>query len=159
MRIHLLKKANASNSDTFGRYKIRKLRGTFLIVILVAQAEDIPPVWRLANQKNVQSLPISALDLADQAHGTLEHHPRYGSSTPHMANGRFVQIQDGFRSEETMGPIKRCQLSLKQPWQWIVYGFQSIDLVKVNPSKRNLASSGNAMPFISTGMKRWSLWW
>ena len=36
----------ASNSDTFERYEIRKLRGTFPIVILVEQAvaRNIPPV-------------------------------------------------------------------------------------------------------------------
>ena len=46
MTINLLRKASASNSDTFGRSEIRKLRGTFPIVILVekAEASNIPPV-------------------------------------------------------------------------------------------------------------------
>ena len=39
MMMHLLRKPNASNSDTFGRYEIWQLRGTFPIVILVEQAE------------------------------------------------------------------------------------------------------------------------
>ena len=44
--VHLLRKASDSNSDTFGRYEIRKVRGTFPIVILVEQAaaSNIPPV-------------------------------------------------------------------------------------------------------------------
>ena len=46
MTMHLLRKASASNSDTFGRYDILKLRGTFPIVIHVEQSEasNIPPV-------------------------------------------------------------------------------------------------------------------
>ena len=46
MTMHLFRKSSASNSDMFGRYEIRKLRGTFPIVILVAKAEasNIPPV-------------------------------------------------------------------------------------------------------------------
>ena len=46
MMMHLLRKVNASNSDTFRRYEIHQLRGTFPIVILVAEAEasNIPPV-------------------------------------------------------------------------------------------------------------------
>ena len=46
MTMHVLRKVSASNSDTFERYEIRKLRGTFPIVILVEQTEDsnIPPV-------------------------------------------------------------------------------------------------------------------
>ena len=39
MTVYMLRKASASHSDTFGRYEIRKLRGTFPIVILVEQAE------------------------------------------------------------------------------------------------------------------------
>ena len=40
MTMHLLRRASASNSDMFGtRYEIRKLRGTFPIVILVEQAD------------------------------------------------------------------------------------------------------------------------
>ena len=56
MTMYLLRKASVSNSDMFGRYEIRKLRGTVPIVILVEQAEasNIPPVF--ANQQNVQSL-------------------------------------------------------------------------------------------------------
>ena len=48
MTMQLLRKASASNSDDFGRYEIRKLRGTFRIVIRVEQAHDsnIPPVWQ-----------------------------------------------------------------------------------------------------------------
>ena len=44
MTMQLLRKA--SNSDTFGRYEICKLRGTFSIVTLVEQADasNIPPV-------------------------------------------------------------------------------------------------------------------
>ena len=37
MTMHLLR--NACNSDTFGRYEIHKLSGTFPIVIIVEQAE------------------------------------------------------------------------------------------------------------------------
>ena len=46
MTMHLLRKVSASNGDTFGRYEIRKFRGTFPMVILVEQAEarNIPPV-------------------------------------------------------------------------------------------------------------------
>ena len=46
MMMHLLRKASASNSATFGRYEICKLRGTFTTVILVEQADasNIPPV-------------------------------------------------------------------------------------------------------------------
>ena len=46
MAMNLLRKASASNNDTFGRYEIHKLRGTFPIVILVEQAEsgNTPPV-------------------------------------------------------------------------------------------------------------------
>ena len=46
MTIYLVRKANASNSDTFGMYEIHKLRGTFHIVILVEQAKanNTPPV-------------------------------------------------------------------------------------------------------------------
>ena len=46
MTMHLLRKPSASNSERFGRYEIRKRRGTFHIVILVEQAEasKIPPV-------------------------------------------------------------------------------------------------------------------
>ena len=46
MTMHLLRKANDSNIGTLERYEIRKLRGTFPIVILVEQAEaiNIPPV-------------------------------------------------------------------------------------------------------------------
>ena len=39
MAMHLLSIASASNSDTFVRYEIRKLRRTFPMVILVEQAE------------------------------------------------------------------------------------------------------------------------
>ena len=48
MTMHLLRRASASNSDTFERYEISKLTGTFLIVILVEQAEtsNILPVWQ-----------------------------------------------------------------------------------------------------------------
>ena len=59
MTLHLLRKSSASNSDTFGRYAIRKLRGTFPIVILIEQAEanNIHPVSQLlAYQQKVQSL-------------------------------------------------------------------------------------------------------
>ena len=38
-----------------------------------------------------------------------------------------------------------------------IYGFQSIDRVKVKQRKRKVVSSGNSMPFISTGTKRGSL--
>ena len=46
MTMHLLRKVSASNNDTFGRYEIHKLGGTFPIVILVEQADasNIPPV-------------------------------------------------------------------------------------------------------------------
>ena len=46
MTMYLLRKANASKSDMFGRYEICKLTGTFPIVILVEQAEasNICPV-------------------------------------------------------------------------------------------------------------------
>ena len=46
MTMHLLRKASATNSDTFGRYEIRKLKGTFPIVILVerTEASNISPV-------------------------------------------------------------------------------------------------------------------
>ena len=89
MAMHLLRKASISNSDKFGRYEIRKLRGTFPIVIFAEQAvaSNIPScVTGFANQQKVQSLlswqPVSALYLANQAHGTLKHHSRYGNSTP-----------------------------------------------------------------------------
>ena len=39
MTMHLLRKASASNSDTFCRYEICKISRTFPIVILVKQAE------------------------------------------------------------------------------------------------------------------------
>ena len=44
MMMHQLRKASTSNSDMFGRYETLKLRGTFLIVILVEQACNIRPV-------------------------------------------------------------------------------------------------------------------
>ena len=109
MMMHLPRKESAYNSDTFGRYKIHNLRGTFLKVIIVEQAEasNIPP------QKKVQSLlswlPVSALDLADQAHGTT---PDMGTVLHTWPNGRFVQIQDGFRSKETLGPLNGAHF----PW-------------------------------------------
>ena len=91
--MHLLRKVSGSNSDTFERYNIRKLRGTFPIVILAEQAEasNIPPVWQGLQIKRksrayLVNYPISALYLADQTHRTLEHHPRYGNSTPYMAD-------------------------------------------------------------------------
>ena len=57
MTMHLLRKVSASNSDTFGRYEILKLRGTFTIVILVEQAEASNILCKgLSNQKKVQSL-------------------------------------------------------------------------------------------------------
>ena len=68
MTMHLLRKASASNSDTFGRYENRKLRGTFPIVILVEQAEA-----------------CKSAEIPDQAHGALEHHSRYGNISPYMA--------------------------------------------------------------------------
>ena len=42
----MIRKGNASKSDTFERYEICKFRGTFPIVILVEQVEasNIPPV-------------------------------------------------------------------------------------------------------------------
>ena len=43
MMEHLLRGASASNSHTFGRNEIRKLGGTFPIVILV-EASNILPV-------------------------------------------------------------------------------------------------------------------
>ena len=54
MMMHLLRKGSASNSDTFGRYDIRKLRGKVPIVILVEQ--HLSYVTGLANQQKVQSL-------------------------------------------------------------------------------------------------------
>ena len=44
--MHLLRKASTSNGDTFERYEICKLKGTFHIVIVVEQAEasNIHPV-------------------------------------------------------------------------------------------------------------------
>ena len=58
MTMYLHRKASASNSDTFGRYGIRKLGGMFPMIILVEQAEDsnFPPVTGLANQQKVQNL-------------------------------------------------------------------------------------------------------
>ena len=74
-------------------------------------------------------------------------------------NGRFVQLQDGFRSKETMGPI--WEPTFLEPALVMdciyIYGFQSIDQVKVKPSKQKLVSSGNSMSYISTGIKRGSL--
>ena len=77
MAMHLLRKASASNSNTFGRYKISKLRSIFLVVILVEQAEasNITHV-----SQGLQT--VSVLYLADQAHG---HHPTYGNSILHIA--------------------------------------------------------------------------
>ena len=40
MMLHLIRKVSASNSDTFGRYEIQKLTGTFP----VAEASNISPV-------------------------------------------------------------------------------------------------------------------
>ena len=38
-----------------------------------------------------------------------------------------------------------------------IYGFKSIDRVKIKPSKQKLVSSGNSMPFISPGTMRVSM--
>ena len=53
-----------------------------------------------------------------QAHGTTLD---MGTELHNWPNGRFVQIQDGFRSKETLVAIKGIPISLKQPWQWTVY--------------------------------------
>ena len=125
-------------SDTFGRYKICKLRGTFPIVILIEQASRLSTsscVKGLANQKKIQSLPKLTTHfcpfLADQVHETLEHHPRYGNSTEWL-NGRSVQIQDGFKSKVMLGPIKgACSLLEAALAMDCVYGSQSIYRVKI----------------------------
>ena len=93
MTMHLLRKASASN--TFGMYEIRKLRGTFPLVILVEQAKrESPEPTKLTTRFCTQSSRSSP------AMGTVLHT---------WPNGRFVQIQDGFRSKEMPGPIKRDQ--------------------------------------------------
>ena len=68
-------------------------------------------------------------------------------------NGRFIHIQGGFRSKKTMDPFFEAALSMG-----CIYGFQSIDRVKVKQNKRKPVSSDNSMPFISTGTKRGSRW-
>ena len=42
MTMHLLRKLSASNRDTYGRYEIHKLRGTFLIVSMAIERKHIP---------------------------------------------------------------------------------------------------------------------
>ena len=105
MTMHLLRKVSASNSETFGKYEIRKLRGTFPIVILVEQAEA-------SNILEPTKLTIRFCTRSSRPWSTT---PDIGTVLHTWLNGRCVQIKDGFRSKEMLAP------SLKQPWQWTVY--------------------------------------
>ena len=77
MTMHLLRRASASHSDTFGRYEIR---GIFPIVKLVEQAEasNIPPVCQ-----GVQIRRKSRFCTRSSRSSQWDH-PRYGNSTPYM---------------------------------------------------------------------------
>ena len=83
--------------------------------------------------------------------------PDMGTVLYTRLNGSFVQIQDGFRSKEMLGPIKGADFLEAALAMDCIYGFQSTDGVNVNPSKQKQVSSGNSMPFNSTGTKRGSL--
>ena len=86
MIVHLLRKASASDRDTFERYDIRKLRGTFLIIILVektCKASNIPP--GLANQKKFR---FSGIGCHKPPHSTILY--RSNSSSP--ADPTFLPI-------------------------------------------------------------------
>ena len=150
----------------FGKYEIRKAR------MNISQSNTCRTSWGLqhlscvtglVNQKKVQNLlswlPVSALDLTNHARATLAHHPNMGTVLHTWPNGRFVQIQDGFRGKETLGPIKGAHI----PWSSLGNGLYIWLPVhrssKGQDKQTKTISSGNSMPFHSSPQapKRMSL--
>ena len=124
MMMHLLRKASASNSDTFERYDMHKLRGTFPIVTLVEQAParnitpcdgacksaESPEPTKLTTRFCTRSSRSSPWDLGAP--------PQIWEQ--YSIHGRMVDLYI-HKMDTGVKPYKGSPLSLKQPWQWTVY--------------------------------------
>ena len=118
-------------------------RRTFSVVIVSEQAEAciIPPMWQ-------------GLQTSRNSMGPWSTTPDMGTIT----NGRFVKIQDGFRSRETLSLTKGVHFPCSSLSNGLNIWFPVHRSSKGQAKQRKLDSSGNSMSVISTGTNIVSLW-